>query len=302
MAYLLERGESVVAGLKRVARDEMESAEAHLSGGKGTSRDEAIHEARKSIKKVRALMRLVRGELGRTYTNENARLRDIARRLSQFRDAFAIVETCDGLKKKFKDDAGRKLDSIRNAIAKDRARAEEEEDVELVVEEAAAILGKASKRVNRWPLRTDGFAAIRPGLQEAFRAGRNALALARKEPRPENYHELRKRVKDHWYHVRLLEGIWTDVMSGYEKSLKDLETALGEDHNLVVLYDRVAAEPSRYGKPEAVELFFDLIGKYQQELRDHSLALAGRIYEEKPRELIHRLEPLWDTWRREPAV
>jgi len=58
----------------------------------------------------------------------------------------------------------------------------------------------------------------------------------RKHPHPENYHEWRKRVKEHWYHVRLLEVTVAD--GGYEKSLKELETALGEDHNLVLLQEK----------------------------------------------------------------
>ena len=95
MAYRLERDESVVTGLRRVVTDEIESASEHLKGGKKVSRDEAVHEARKSIKKVRALLRLMRGELGETFDAENARLREIAHRLSELRDAVAIIGTFD---------------------------------------------------------------------------------------------------------------------------------------------------------------------------------------------------------------
>src|SRR5271165_4675242 len=109
MAYRLKRDESVIRGLKRVVREEIESAGTQLSGDRKTSRDECIHEARKSIKKVRALMRLVSPELSDTYARENARLRDIARRLSEFRDAFAIIATFDDLKKKYKDQTRNKL-------------------------------------------------------------------------------------------------------------------------------------------------------------------------------------------------
>lgn len=300
MAWRLEHDESVIAGVKRLARDQMDSGERRLSAEKDTSRDQAIHEARKSVKKVRALMRLVRGELGSTYTAENARLRDIGRRLSEFRDAFAIVETFDDLANRCKDEAGEKFQPIRDALVKQREESEREEDVGLVVAEAAQALKKASARVKFWPLRTDGFAGLAPGLKRTFRAGRKALARVKREPRPENYHELRKRVKDHWYHIRLLEPVWTDAMSGYEKSLNDLETALGNDHNLTVLGDKIAAEPARYGNPAQLESFFDLLDKYQKELRDHSLAIAGRVYEEKPGELVRRLEPLWNAWRHEP--
>jgi CHAD domain-containing protein len=308
MAYRLDRGESVIRGLKRVVRGEMESAGSHLyahrkprlAGHKKPSRDEAIHEARKSIKKIRAILRLVRAELGETQARENARLRDLARRLSAFRDAFAIIETFDGLKDKYRNETRHKLQSVRAGLAKRRNEAEREEDVEIVLDEAVAALRKAARRVKGWPLQTDGYAAIGPGLEETFRAGRKALARAGKDPRAENFHELRKRVKDHWYHMRLLEGLWTGVMNAYEKSLKDLETWLGDDHNLAVLRDAIVADPALYGRPEDIELTLGLVGKSQKKLRHKSLSLARRIYNEKPREFTRRVKRLWDAWRHEP--
>ena len=112
-----------------------------------------------------------------------------------------------------------------------------------MLDRAAAALGKVAGRVKTWPLEDKRICRHRPGIENTYRAGRAALARVRKNPRPENLHELRKRVKDHWYHIRLLESLWTGVMSAYEKSLKDLETWLGNDHNLVVL--REGSWPSR---------------------------------------------------------
>ena len=302
MAYRLERGESVISGLKRVVREEIESAGDHLSGKKKATRDEAIHDARKSLKKVRATLRLVRGEMGEAYVRENARLRDIAGRLSEFRDAFAIIGTFDDLKHKFQDEGGgAKLRSVRAGLAKRRDESGREEDVGMVLNAAAAALEKASKRVKKWPLEKDGYEAVAPGLEGTYRDGRNALARARKDPSAENFHQLRKRVKDHWYHVRLLEGLWAEVMGAYEKSLKDLEDWLGNDHNLTVLRDRIAAEPAFFGKEKQIDLTFDLIARYQKELRANALPLAERIYEEKPRDFTRRMKHLWDTWQAEPA-
>src|SRR5262249_41582496 len=149
----------------------------------------------------------------------------------------AIIATFDDLQKTSRRKSG--LTSIRAGLLKQRRASSREEDVVLVLNEAAAALSKASKRVKTWPLRTDGYDAIRPGLRATYRAGRKALARARKDPGAQTYHELRKRVKDHWYHMRLLENLWSDVISAYEKSLKDLETWLGDDHNLAVLREKI---------------------------------------------------------------
>jgi CHAD domain-containing protein len=301
MAYSLKRNESVIAGLKRVVRNEMESAEEHLTGKKKATPDEAIHEARKSIKKVRAILRAVRREPGGAYRQENTRLRDVARKLSPFRDAFAIIQTFDELRTRYQSEAGAdKLSSVRGGLMKKRNEPGREEEIGAVLGEAAAALRKTSNRVKRWALTSDGYAALAPGLEDTYRAGQKALTRARKNPRPENYHDLRKRVKDHWYHVRLLEGLWTEVMGAYEKSLKDLETWLGTDHNLLVLREKLVAEPAFYGKDKDIDLALELIDKYQKELRDNSISLAARIYEEKPSEFTRRMTHLWDAWQQEP--
>ena len=302
MAYRLEREESVISGIRRVIREEIESAENHLAGKKKTTRDEAIHDARKSIKKVRATLRLVREQLGDSWTRENAHLRDVAARLSQFRDAFVIIQTFDDLKEKFASGAPARFQSVRASLAKRRAESGREEDVGIVLSSAATSLRRASKRVKRWPLAGDGFEVLAPGLEKTYRDGRKALARARKKPNAETFHEFRKRVKDHWYHVRLMEGLWTDVMGAYEKSLKDLEDWLGNDHNLTVLQDTIAAEPAFYGKPKEIDQIFDLIARYQKELRAEAVPLAERIYEEKPRDFSRRMKHLWDAWRAEPST
>ena len=302
MGYRLEREESVISGIRRVIREEIESAEEHLAGKKKTTRDEAIHDARKSIKKVRATLRLIRGQLGDSWKRENAHLRDIAARLSQFRDAFVIIETFDDLMQKYGSEASAaRFRSVRAGLAKRRAESGREEDVGIVLSSAATSLRRASRRVKRWPLEGDGFEVIAPGLDRTYRDGRKALARARKAPNAEAFHEFRKRVKDHWYHVRLLEGLWTDVMGAYEKSLKDLEDWLGNDHNLTVLRDTIAAEPAFYGKAKDIAQIFDLIAKYQKELRAEAVPMAERIYEEKPREFSRRMKHFWDDWRADPA-
>ena len=297
MAFRLERGESVITGVQRVAREEMESAGAKLGGS--ISSDKAIHEARKSMKKIRALLRLMKEELRGVDPGENVRLRDIARRLSHYRDSFVMVETLDDLKKHFRAETYRKLGSVRAALIKRRSEAGREEDRLIVIEHAAAALTMAATRVAGWKLRTEGYAALTPGLERTFRGGRTALALATENPTADSLHDLRKKVKDHWYHIRLLENLWTDVMIAYEKSLKDLETWLGNDHNLAVLRERVVAEPAFYGTRKDTDLLLDLIDRYQTELRDASMALAARVYADKPGEFVARMGHLWDAWKHE---
>lgn len=299
MAYRLKANERVPAGIRRIAREEIAKAAEQLGTSEGSRRDEAIHEARKSVKKVRALLRLMRSELGPAYRAENHRLQLIGRRLSEFRDSQAMIETLDSLEKKYGEPA-LDFNSVRRGLMERKARAEQQGLIDQVLGDMATSLAKLGKQVKAWRLRTEGFGAIRPGLEKTFRAGRDAMRVALQDPRPENYHELRKRVKDHWYDVRLLENLWTGDLKKYEKSLKELETWLGEDHNLVILRGTILSDPEICATTKNVNVLCETIARYQNELREKAMALSARVYEEKPRQFTRRMEQLWEQWKTRP--
>jgi len=288
--------------VRRIVAEEMESAAAQLDGAESTNREEAIHEARKSVKKTRALLRLVATELGDVRAKENTRLRDAGRKLSELRDAGAIVGTFDDLRAAYPKERGvAALETIRAGLVTRRDQAMDQAGVDARLKTMAKSFRGMTKRLKSWPLETDGFAAIKDGLEASFRAGRRAMARARKRSRAENFHEWRKRAKDHWYHIRLIEPLWSDVMQAYEKSLKELETCLGDDHNLVVLREKLTSEPDLRANDKAAALAIRLIDRRQKELRKNALALGARIYgEEKPREFTRRMKRLWDAWQAAP--
>jgi CHAD domain-containing protein len=304
MAYRFKVKESVPEGIRRIVRDEVEDATKGLTAGTAVraKRDEAIHEARKSIKKIRGALRLLQPELGRIYKQENQRLGETGRQLSELRDAEAIIEVFDGVADKYrqqlKPDAAR---AIRRGLLKNKQETERRINVAAVVRRAAGTLRSIGKKVDEWPLKSDGFQALAPGFKRRYKRGQQAMAQARKHSSPESFHEWRKRVKDHWYHVRLLESLWTEVLQAREGALKELETWLGDDHNLVVLSEKLENNPERYGGEQNVELFKTILGNYSAELREKSLSLGERVYEQKPKLLLTEMSRLWDAWQNQPA-
>src|SRR5262245_51916833 len=121
-AYRIDPGEPVPDEVRRVARGRIEHALDELRGRSDSTREEAVHEARKDMKKLRALLRLVRGELGeRVYSAENACFRDIARELAGVRDADVMLATLTDLEERYGElpGAGGKL---RPALVANRFR------------------------------------------------------------------------------------------------------------------------------------------------------------------------------------
>lgn len=290
MPFRLTLEESIPRGIRRIAREEIDAAVENLRVKTPAKRDLAVHEARKSLKKLRSLLRTISPALGDSARKENAALRDLGRGLSQMRDAAAMLETVNLIGKKYKGEpAVRDLAELRSFFVKRRAEARSNSEIVSTSEQGIATLRALRRRLNNWNLTADVH-SMEPGVKRIYRRGRTALAKAVRNPNPERLHELRKRVKDYWYQVRLLESIWPDHASSREKDLRDLQEWLGDAHNLAILRHETTT-----GGLSA------LISDYERELREKSLAAAARLYEKKPGQHTREIAALWEAWRDEPA-
>ncbi|HET9121402.1 MAG TPA: CHAD domain-containing protein, partial [Solirubrobacterales bacterium] len=204
-AYRLLAGEPVGAGMKRVLAAQVDDAISQLRGDAGTDPATAIHEARKDVKKIRSALRLVREEVGDdAWRRENDHYREVARGLSGFRDAEILVAALEGLSGRFGPEAEGRFDSLREQLENENRAAHDDGSIERAMVEAAAGLTAGRSRIDSLPLDGDGWDLIGPGLHRTYRRGRKRLRTVEEEASVTNLHELRKRVKDLWYQVRLI--------------------------------------------------------------------------------------------------
>src|ERR1700753_2539377 len=102
MAFRLQPGEAVPDGLRRCAREQLDRAIDELSARAADDPVEAVHDARKALKKARSLLRLGRGTLDPDERRrENEALRRAGRALSSARDAEVMLEATDNLSDRF---------------------------------------------------------------------------------------------------------------------------------------------------------------------------------------------------------
>jgi CHAD domain-containing protein len=245
------------------------------------------------MKKLRALLRLVRGEIGDdVYAHENACFRDTARQLAGARDADVMILTLADLERRYGDlpGAARRL---RPALVAHRFRVAAGSN-RLAVEQAIGALAEARARVDEWPLETDGFEAFGEGLGRSYRRGRKAYRRARELPSPENMHEWRKRVKDLWYHVSLLEEAWKPVMSALADEAHELSERLGDEHDVSVLIEWAHRHASALNGADPMLRGFDVIGaSRRRELQVDAFDYASRLYTDKPSRFVARIEGWW---------
>lgn len=294
MAYRLSIADDVPSSVRACAREQLAGAVERLERA-DEDPVKAVHEARKHLKKTRALLRLVRPDLGKgAYRRENDALRDAGLALSGARDADVLVQTIGKLAEHA---AGRlpadTFDQLRDALAAEAAGAHAAADGEPVPELATVIetLRAAELRVEEWPLDEADWETVLAGVVRAYTRGRDAFAVARATPEPELLHAWRKRAKDLWYHQRLLAPAWPELLGAQAEEAHSLTELLGDDHDLAVLAMRLSDETVPL--PPAVDAdraaLLALVEHHSHELRTAATQLGHRVYAESPKAFAHRL-------------
>jgi CHAD domain-containing protein len=285
--YRLKEGETVPKGIARIARGRIDHALDELRGKSDSSPEEAVHEARKDMKKLRALLRLARGEVGdKTFRRESDAFRDAGRELAGVRDADVMLATLGKLEERYSGELSAKAaGDLRQALEAHRIRTAAGTRGQ-AAEAAIEMLQQARRRVSGWSVENDGFGAVEDGLQRVYRQGRRAWRSAGDDPSPEALHEWRKRVKDLWYHFSILREAWPPVMAALADEAHELSDRLGDDHDLVVLLTW-AGEHADGTELEAV------VEKRRRELQDQAFAYGARLYADKPGAFTKRIERWW---------
>jgi CHAD domain-containing protein len=286
MPFRFKKSEFPAKALRRVCRERVEVA---LDCLRQPGHPAAVHGARKEIKKLRALFRLVRGEMSAgAYRKGVKALRAAADCLAATRDARVMLKAF----RKLVGPAAPKFAGLERALEKHARREARRFRKERSVAAAGRWLRKTHRRVNRLGIKLTGWAAIQPGLKLSYQRGRNACRLAQRKPAAENFHEWRRDVKDLWYYFCLLEPVCPAATRGAADALERLGELLGEDHDLFLLGKFAAADAAAEAKP--VKALNRLIGARQRRLRAAALKLGARLYAEAPAAFCRRL----GRWRR----
>jgi CHAD domain-containing protein len=281
-------------------KDQLRSAAEELERARSETRDEAVHDARKRIKKTRAALLLVRKQLDGTYDKQDGQLGKAGRQLAIERDADAMVETFDQLRARYRSRLrGRNMAAIRKELAARAEGVKSHAQKERFTQTAAHRLRKAAKQASRWHLDSQGFKAVRHEMKRSFKRARKGLYQVERRPTAERFHEWRKRVKDHWYHTRLVEQTRPSDTHGIAERLHRLEAWLGQEHNLVLLRRHLASiERALASEHEKATIDRD-IERFQAHLRRRALKLGRQIYKVRPRRFARALQRSWRRWRHE---
>jgi CHAD domain-containing protein len=285
-------GEPLSQALRRMTLGQLDLA-IELLGGESAPNARAIHDSRKALKRLRALVRLLREELGeQQYQREHAILRDAARRLAGARDAEVMVGTLDALLRRHPRKLGRRrpLIELRKLLVAERTAAEHKTLSDRAMRgEVLRELSGLRERAERWSLpERPGIALVELDLRRIYRDGRKRKQrVARGRDGARATHAWRKRVKDLRYAAEILG------QRPLARRADRLAELLGEEHDLVVLIGLLpppgrAPFKGKRGK-RARKALLKRIASRRRQLRKGALRKGERLYGHRPKKFLRRV-------------
>jgi len=288
MGFRLKLREPLPDGLKRVFREQIESA-LELCRHPAKQRGITVHEVRKHLKKLRAAMRLAITEVGKArHAREDRCVRKIGRLVSDLRDAQVRLQTLIQLR----DETAKRPEDNPFPRIEELLLLERESFTAAFAgwqKQAIPQLERVEARLLKWPLEGLTWKQVCGAVGKIYKRCQRVLVKTIKHPDSENFHAWRKRVKDIWYQLRILQPLNRMVLTEMAHDAEVLGELLGREHDLAFLWARLEKEWGDETLRDELAQLEKLIRKRGKRLRTNALELGRRFYAEPAKAFAKRI-------------
>ncbi|MGZ5476344.1 MAG: CHAD domain-containing protein [Thermoanaerobaculia bacterium] len=254
--------------LKQIALELLDDALRRLRSRSARLRARNVHETRKRLKELRAIVRLLdSGDRGRWISRL---FRNVGRELSASREADSALETFAKLR--------RKLDPAEFQRIRDRLAAQ------IVVIDLRVLrtrVAAAREEIARWPAGKQPPRQFDRRLLRTYRSARRRMARAVRTRTASDFHQWRKRAKEQWYQTRLLADVVPELQ-GRERRLHELSRTLGSHHDLMLLREAIARHEDDLDAAACARVI-EIASDKSAELEQKAIAIGAALFLEPPR-------------------
>jgi hypothetical protein len=291
--YRLEVSESVADGVRRMAHEEVGGALARLREPRYDA-NEALHDARTRLRKVRALLRLVQDSIGPdVFSPEDQDYAAAAALLDDARESYVAVRTVADLREDFSEvlrpsaflDLQSRLEERHHRILHHTLR-------EGVVPEVIERVEAAERRIDSWPLDSADDRELERSVRRTYERGYAAMSRAfNGGSKPGSFEEWREEARYLWFLYRVLVPAWPPIFEAMAEEQLRLASSLGVGMDLGHLAD-LADDDSLADTPWPRLALRGLARERQVHLWGGLRPLGRRLYAETPdafRDRMHRI-------------
>ncbi len=284
MAYRFRISETLGAGTRRIAREIIDVA-VRLASDNDQPLVVRTHGARKGVKKLRGLIRLVTpiSKSPEALKDTDLLLKRAARIMARRRDddvIYLILDKMAGegtkgfrprnVTRVFKELTSQGKGKTRNA-------ADKKDFTEFL-----AIISDLRRDVAAWDFQQSDLHALDWGYIATYREARTWMLQILEKPTDKRLHGWRRLVKYHSYHTRLLENIKAGFDNKRIEKTKRLEEILGHHHDLVMLKERIRGLPKKRRQEQVYRNIMARVKKRCRALEVKALSLAADLFTDVP--------------------
>jgi CHAD domain-containing protein len=261
----------------------------------------AVHETRKALKRLRAMLRLVRDSISLDcYHTDNAMLKLIAAELGSVRDTWVMADVLDRLLPHDPDTSRTVLTLISRLqeryITESKALLENKAQLESIVEQLQQVRDHSF----HWSIASGEhdkpipheFASIELGMQRVYKRGRRGMRIVADSPTDTLLHVWRKRAKYLRHQVEALNVLDPGNLQRIESDLERLTDLLGDDHDLAVLVTRFGNDPALIDDLD-VEAVLESIGRKRHDLQAEAIDIGRKFFEDPSTDFIAYIGEIW---------
>jgi CHAD domain-containing protein len=300
IARPIDPGLPVGDEIRRVLRDELRlvvDACVAYPSWQVKARGIAVRRARKSLKRVRAILDLVRGAIAEEdHRSMRTEARDLGRLLSPLRDRDVV----QALLKRLEKDATttRRREAIRLAeavlaAAQPELAVRDHRAEEIVVAEVGRRAAGFLERIETLNVADLGRRHVLDRVERSWRRARTRFHDGFIDGDTEWLHETRKRVIRLQLSLQPLISLHPIGMPKAIRRLKRVADALGDDHDLAVLADLVDMHAERFGDESIVDRIRREIERRRETLQRTALRRGLPVLERSPSKVRGRLRRWW---------
>lgn len=255
-----------------------------------------IHESRRTIKRIRAVLKMIRDEIGYSnYYRENRFYRDLARRMTPIRDSYVLLRFMG----KLSEEHPRLLPVELNHELEETLTGRMEEALSSFQNERGGVgalkmdIEEARERVGCFCELRHRFRSVSKGIKRTYARGRKRMNALHPASGPEEYHEYRKVTKDLQYQMEVLQPLYPRLLKAYASTLSKHTELLGEARDL----DRFGSflgDWLIHRKKESIgKKTGDLLEHQRSAMLDKVYRKAPMIYAESAGQFTGRLGNYW---------
>lgn len=292
----LDPGKPLSRSVPELARHHLDAAIEQLDEQRNGI-ETAVHQGRKHLKRVRALIRLVEHCDPKHLKPTRRALSDAARSLSEVRDATALVECAGGLASYLEGrNAGDMAHPLKEAVERRRdLLALEAPSLSRLTDPVIAACRKAAQDLEGafFGHRDEAADVLAEGRSRNHRKARATLEVCHHGGHPEAFHDLRKCAQATMFQAGFLSDAWPFAMAAEADEAKALTDILGHEHDLEVLNILLHSEPHLFGAIADRDRLAELIMERRAALRHDAMTIAARLYSDGAKREMKRFAALW---------